>query len=157
MPTALPSKPSFNGSTVTEAQFKIAMDALNDYLTGLFGSTGIAADAVAALVLDRLPQNSQSANYTLVLADGQKHLLHPATDNNARTFTIPANASVAFPVGTMIPIFNKINTVTIAITTDTLTLSGTALTGSRTLAANGQATLFKISATEWFISGVGIS
>lgn len=104
-----------------------------------------------------IPQNSQSANYTAVLADRGWHLLHPASDNNPRTFTIPANASVAFPVGTAITFVNKINTLTIAITTDTLTWSEDGSTGSRTLAANGMVTALKIASTEWLISGTGLS
>src|SRR6516225_9143217 len=72
-----------------------------------------------------IPENSQSANYTTVLADAGKFIYHPATDNNARTFTIAANASVAYAVGTVISFVNMINTLTIAITTDTMTLAGT--------------------------------
>jgi hypothetical protein len=45
-----------------------------------------------------IPQNSQSAAYTCVLADAGKHIFHPSTDANARTFTIPANSSVAYPI-----------------------------------------------------------
>lgn len=104
-----------------------------------------------------IEQNSQSANYTLVLGDAQKHILHPSSDNNARTFTIPANSSVAFPVGTTITFVNRINTVTIAITTDTLRLAGTSSTGSRSLAVNGMATALKIGSTEWIISGPGLT
>ena len=48
------------------------------------------------------PVNSQSAAYTAVLADAGKVILHPSTDANARTFTIPANASVAYAVGTVL-------------------------------------------------------
>jgi hypothetical protein len=102
-------------------------------------------------------QNSQSVNYTTVLADGEKHILHPASDNNARTFTIDSNANVAFPIGTAITFVNKINTVTIAITADTLTLAGLGSAGSRTLAANGMATAIKIATTEWMISGSGLT
>lgn len=102
-------------------------------------------------------QNSQSVGYTLVLSDAGKHIYHPSTDNNARTFTIPANASVAYPVGTMITFVNEINTVTIAITTDTLVLAGTGSTGSRTLAANGVATAVKVGTTRWFIYGSGLT
>jgi hypothetical protein len=50
--------------------------------------------------------------------------------------------------------------VTIAITTDTLRLAGTGTGGagvSRTLAANGFATLYKETATEWVLSGAGVS
>lgn len=104
-----------------------------------------------------IPQNSQSANYTAVIADRGQHLFHPASDNNPRTFTIPANSSVAFPIGTAITFVNKINTLTIAITSDTLTWSEDGSTGSRALAANGMATALKITNTEWLISGTGLS
>lgn len=104
-----------------------------------------------------IQQNSQSAAYTCVLADANKHILHPAADNNARTFTIPANASVAYPIGTTLTFINEINTVTIAITSDTLTLSSAGTTGSRTLAANGMATAIKITSTKWLISGTGLT
>ena len=105
----------------------------------------------------QIPQNSQSAAYTLVLADAQKHILHPTADNNARTFTIPANSSVAYPVGTCLTFVNEINTVTIAITSDTMKLAGAGSTGSRTLAANGIATAIKTGSTTWWISGTGLT
>jgi hypothetical protein len=105
-----------------------------------------------------IPQNSQSANYTLVLGDSGDHIFHPSSDNNARTFTIPANSSVAFPIGTAVTFINMaIANVTIAITTDTLTLSPAGTTGSRTLARYGSATAIKITATEWLISGSGLT
>src|SRR6185369_14958171 len=47
-------------------------------------------------------QNSQSTAYTTVLADGGGQIQHPTADNNARTFTIAANSSVAYPIGTTI-------------------------------------------------------
>lgn len=100
-----------------------------------------------------IPQNSQSADYTAVIADRGKHIYHPVGDNNPRTFTIPANASVVFPVGTALTFINKINVITIAITTDTLTWAEDGTTGSRTLAANSMATAIKITSTEWMISG----
>ena len=105
-----------------------------------------------------IPQNSQSTAYTLVLADAGKHIFHPVGDNNARTFTIPANSSVAFPIGTAITFINMATAnVTIAITTDTLTLSSAGTTGSRTLATNGSATCIKITSTQWLISGSGLT
>lgn len=106
-----------------------------------------------------IPQNSQSAAYTLVLTDAGKHILHPSADTTARTFTIPANSSVAFPIGTAITFINQngAGTVTIAITTDTLRLSPGGTTGSRTLAANGIATCIKLTSTEWVISGTGLT
>lgn len=107
-----------------------------------------------------LPQGSHSADYTGVLGDSGKHLLHPTADDNARTFTIPANGSVAYPTGTMITFVNQKNTLSIAITTDTMTLfagSGTGTTGTRTLAAGGVATALKVASTSWIIWGVGLT
>lgn len=106
-----------------------------------------------------IPQNSQSAAYTTVLGDAGKHILHPSADTTARTFTIPANASVAYPLGTAITFVNQnaAGVVTIAITSDTLRLAGAGTTGSRTLAANGIATAIKIASTEWLISGTGLT
>ncbi len=106
-----------------------------------------------------IPQNSQSGAYTLVLGDSGKHILHPSADTTARTFTIPANSSVAFPIGTAITFINQngAGTVTISITTDTMRLAGAGTTGSRTLAANGVATAIKITSTEWIISGSGLT
>jgi hypothetical protein len=105
-----------------------------------------------------IPQNSQSAAYTLVLADAGKHVFHPVGDNNARTFTIPANSSVAYPIGTAITFINMTSqVVTIAITTDTMNLSPAGTTGSRSLAQYGSATAIKITSTNWLISGSGLT
>jgi hypothetical protein len=98
-------------------------------------------------------------NYTTVLTDAQKHLLHPSADTTARTFTIAANASVAYPIGTMITFVNQnaAGIVTIAITSDTMRLAGAGTTGNRTLAANGICTVLKITTTEWIVSGTGLT
>ena len=126
-----------------------------DYLAP--AAIGTTVQAYDAQLFSNIPQNSQSAAYTLVATDAQKHILHPSSDNNARTFTIPANASVAYPIGTALTFINEINTVTISITSDTLTLAGSGSTGSRTLAANGVATAIKITSTKWMISGTGLT
>lgn len=128
----------------------MAYEAAADYL--LLANYDIQA-------IRQIPQVSQSANYTCVLTDGGKHILHPASDGSARTFTIPANASVAFPIGTAISFVNQnaAGSLSIAITTDTMRLAGDGSTGTRTLAANGVATALKITATEWIISGTGLT
>lgn len=104
-----------------------------------------------------IPQNSKSAAYTTVLADSGYHILHPTADNNARTHTIDSNANVAYPIGTAITFVNQINTVTIAITSDTMTFLPGGGTGSRTLAANGIATALKVGTTSWIITGSGLT
>jgi len=105
-----------------------------------------------------IPQNSQSAAYTTVMGDKGKHILHPSTDANARTFTIDSNANVAYPIGTAITFINMTSqVVTIAITADTMYLAGTGTTGSRSLAQYGVATAIKIDSTHWIISGTGLT
>jgi hypothetical protein len=100
-----------------------------------------------------LPQNSQTSAYTLALADMGKHI-----SITTGGVVIPANGSVAFPIGSAISIFNNSgSSQTISITTDTLRLAGTATTGSRTLAQYGVATCLKVTATVWVISGAGVS
>lgn len=106
-----------------------------------------------------IPQNSKSAAYTLVAADAGYHIFHPSADTTARTWTIPANSAVAFAIGTAITFINQngAGAITIAITTDTMRLAGAGTTGNRTLAANGVATAIKVTATEWIISGTGLT
>jgi hypothetical protein len=127
--------------------------AIFDGTTGkLLKDSGTTVAGIKAI-----DQQSKSADYTLVLGDAGKHVYHPAADTNNRTFTIPANGSVAYPIGTAVTFVNEVNTVTIAITTDTMTLQGAGSTGSRTLAANGIATALKVASTKWVISGVGLT
>jgi hypothetical protein len=102
---------------------------------------------------------SKSAAYTFVLTDANGTFLHPSADTTARTWTIPANASVAYPVGTCLTFINDTSggVITIAITSDTLTLAGAGTTGSRSLAANGLATAIKKTSTTWVIDGTGLT
>lgn len=105
-----------------------------------------------------IPQNPQTGNYTCVLADAGKEIYHASGAGAGDTYTIPANASVAYPVGTFIVFTNSAtDSVSIAITTDTMTLAGTTTTGTRTLAQNGTATARKVTSTAWIISGVGLT
>jgi hypothetical protein len=102
-------------------------------------------------------QNSNSDDYTAVLSDAGKYLYHNSA--TPHTFTIPANASVAYPIGTALTFVNPngSGTLTISITSDAMRLAGAGSTGSRTLAANGMATALKISATQWIIAGTGLT
>ena len=118
----------------------------------------LTVDGTDAVGFRNIPQNSQSAAYTLVLADSGKHIFHPAADTTARTYTIPANASVAYPIGTAVTFINMTAAVvSIAITTDVMYLSEAGTTGTRSLARYGSATAVKITATNWVISGSGLT
>lgn len=104
-----------------------------------------------------VPINTQTDNYTAVLADANKLIYETGA---SKTITIPAEASVNYPVGTTLT-FLVVNATgaSIAITTDNLYLAGTGLatTGTRTLAHGGIATAVKFSSQNWIISGSGLT
>lgn len=117
-------------------------------------STTMTFPAVSADIGFRgVPQNSQTTGYTAVLTDRGKHILM----TTAGTYTIPANASVAFAIGDVLTFINGTTSCTIPITSDTMTLAGSATNGTRTLAANGIATAIKTGTTTWIISGTGLT
>lgn len=120
--------------------------------------TSCTVDGTNAVGYLNVPINSQSTSYTLVLADAGKSIFHPSTDANSRTFTIPANGSVPYPLGTAISFLNmSTNALTIAINTDTMYLSSAGTTGNRTLAQYGSATAIKMTSTTWMIAGSGLT
>ena len=121
----------------------------------LYPADGTTDTGSAGVGYMGMPQNARSAAYTLTAADAGRHIYYTAS---GQTLTIPANATVAFPIGTTISVINANGvSTTISIATDTLRLANSTATGNRTLASNGFATMVKVSATEWIIGGNGIS
>jgi hypothetical protein len=116
-------------------------------------ASGTIQDAIGDV--RNIIQNSKSAAYTTVLSDCGKHIYHPGADTTARTWTIDSNANVAAEIGCAITFVNDTSAgvITIAITSDTMVLSGAGTTGSRTLAASCTATAIKMTSTRWMISG----
>ena len=120
-------------------------------ITPAAGTTTIAATGAGYM---GMPQNSTTTGaYTIVAADAGKHIYSTET----RTVTIPSNATLALPIGTVLTFISSVGTTTIAITTDTMRLASTGTTGSRTLAVHGMATAVKTAATAWYISGNGLT
>jgi hypothetical protein len=118
-------------------------------------ATPANADTAKAIGYIGLPQTILSTGgLTLSAAHAGDHIY---VTGASQTITIPANASVPFEIGTTVVLINANVTSTIAITTDTLRLAGTANTGARTLAAYGMATLVKVDATTWIASGNGLT
>jgi hypothetical protein len=141
--------------------------AINATETALLRGGGtMTGDLVLASVG---PTNARSAGYrgaavvefsdnkTLALTDAA--LTQRMIGSNARTLTIPPVASVAFPVGTVIPIRNSTGVaMTIARGSGVvLTIVGTATDANATLGARGQGILFHEATNNWTISGVGVS
>lgn len=113
------------------------------------------SSSIGYLYIPQVGGAAKTTSYGAVLADNGMMTVMNAT---TLTYTIPANASVAFPVGSVLTIVNIFaGALSIAITTDTLTLAGTTTTGTRTLAQNGVATALKVSSTSWLISGTGLT
>ena len=101
-----------------------------------------------------IPVTTQDASYQFALGDEGGIIRHSSA--SAHTYTIPANGSVAFPVGTAITIVNEpgAGAVTLAITSDTLNRGdGVAGTGSRTIGPNSLVTVIKTAATTWVVTG----
>jgi hypothetical protein len=81
-------------------------------------------------------------------------IVHPSTDNVQRTYSINSNANVPYPIGTQITFPNRsAANLLITIVSDTLILSGSTNTGTRTLTQNGIAIATKIETTVWIIYG----
>ena len=139
---------TFTGSTTGAHNGTVGATTPN---TGAF--TTLTSNGVAVGYLE-VPQRAVGTT-TLVLADSGKHLYNTTA---TQVVTIPANASVAFPIGTAVTFVNQgSGTSTIAITTDAMYLAGAGTTGTRTLGAYGVATALKITATSWIISGTALT
>jgi len=154
--TALGNSSTGSGSVVLATSPTLVTPALGTPSSGTLSNTTV--DGTNGVGYINIPINSQSTAYTTVASDAGKIIFHPSTDANARTFTIPANSSVAYPIGTAISFINMTsNVVSIAITTDTMYLSSAGTTGTRSLAQYGTATAVKMTSTTWIISGSGLT
>lgn len=107
------------------------------------------------------PQRIVTVNSSFGLSDRGKQIYLTSGSNG--NMTIPANSSVAFPIGSIMRVINQSPTAwQILITTDTLIWlpsgsGGAGGAGARSLAVNGACTIEKVTATQWVISGVGLS
>ena len=142
---------------VSGSTTNIAIGSTVSGATGTLTFGGTVADATATSTAKSVgylgtPINTQAGTYTLVIGDAGK------TIYAGGNLTIPANGTVAFPVGTIINVIASAG-ITIAITSDTLQWGGqaTSQTGTRTVATYGMVSLVKVAATTWYISGAGVT
>ena len=166
--TASPTDVTADGGGIT---LKGSTDKTFNYVnsTGLWtANIGVAATsftglAVAATTASTaasvgymgIPQSATATTATLAIGDAGKHIY---VTTNTQTITIPANSVVPYPIGTAITFVAGPSATTMSIANnDTMYLTGTGTTGTRTLAAYGSATAMKVSATVWFIAGTGLT
>jgi hypothetical protein len=124
--------------------------------TGFPASTG---DVLSAAMYNGLTSFSigaaQTADYTAVSAD-QFQALQIMNKATAIAFKIPTNASVAFPIGTVITVLNiGVGVCTIsAVTSGTTTvLSAGGTAAAPTLAQYKSAACIKTGTDAWYVVG----
>ena len=98
---------------------------------------------------------AQTVDYTAVIADAYQviELMNKAT---AIAYKIPTNASVAFPIGTVLTILNiGVGACTISATTSATTtiLSAGAVAAEPTLAQYKSAACIKTGTDAWYVVG----
>ena len=99
--------------------------------------------------------SANTNDYTAVLAD-QYQVLELMNKSTAIAFNIPTNASVAFPIGTVITVLNiGVGVCTIkAVTAGTTTiLSAGATAAQPTLAQYRSASCIKTGTDTWYVVG----
>ncbi len=96
-----------------------------------------------------------TSDYTAVLAD-QYQVLEVMNKATAIAFKIPTNASVAFPVGTVITVLNKgagVCTISAVTPGTTTVLSAGAVAASPTLGQYKSAACIKTGTDTWYVVG----
>lgn len=123
--------------------------------TGFPAATGDVLSAAMYNGLVNFTITTNTADYTAVLND-QYQSLEIMNKATAIAFKIPTNASVAFPVGTVITVLNiGAGTCTIsAVTPGTTTvLSAGAVAASPTLTQYKSAACIKTATDTWYVVG----
>ena len=98
---------------------------------------------------------AQTADYTAVLAD-QYQVLELMNKATAIAFRIPTNASVAFPIGTVLTVLNigaGVCTISAVTSGTTTVLSGGAVAAAPTLAQYKSAACIKTGTDTWYVVG----
>lgn len=122
--------------------------------TGFPFSTGDILTSSAANGLVAYTLNDQTGtSYTPVLTD-QYQVLITRSNASASTLTIPTNASVAFPVGTVITVLNKgAGAVTISGAGGVTVASAGATSASPVLNQFKSTALIQVAANNWYVVG----
>ena len=128
----------------------VAASGANTDITSLASATTVNSEPIG---YRGVPANAQTAAYQIVADDNGKSI-----DITTGGVTIPANSALALPIGFTFTVYNNSSSgQSIAITTDTMYLAGTATTGTRTLAQRGVFGARKVASTTWVCWGAGVT
>lgn len=124
--------------------------------TGMPAATGDVLSAAMYNGLVTFTINADATtDYTALIADAYQVLV-PMNKASAVAFKIPTNASVAFPVGTVITLLNKgagVCTISAVTSGTTTVLSAGAVAASPTLAQYKSAACIKTATDVWYVVG----
>lgn len=146
--TALPLATAFTDSAVTEGDFKSAITDQRDYLSGLFGSDGTVATALATLGSLGADTVAKTANYTVLTSDRGKVILCSGT------FTLSLTAAATLADGFN---FAVINTGSGVITIDPNSTEQIDGAGTKAIQAGGWAVVTCTGSAFWTMGTVPTS
>lgn len=142
--------PSGVVSAPTGSFYSDSTNGLLYYKASGAGNSGWLAVATLSVIYST-PQtvNTQTASYTLVLADAGKMV--EMNVGSANNLTVPTDASVAFPVGTRVDITQYGAGQTTVVASGGVTIRATP--GLKMRAQYSGATLVKRATDEWYLYG----
>jgi hypothetical protein len=125
---------------------------------GITGYPYVTGDVLTSSDMNALVQfdvSTQTADYTAVLNDSYQELvlMNKAT---AIAFKIPTNASVAYPIGTVLTVLSigvGVTTISAVTPGTTTVLSAGAVAASPTLGQYKSAACIKTGTDSWYVVG----
>jgi hypothetical protein len=150
--TSITAGTGLSGGTITSTG-TIAIDTATT--ADLTTAQTLTNKTLTAPVINLALNAQTGTTYTFVLTDNGK--LVTASNASAQTYSIPTNASVAYPVGTQINIIQiGAGQVTIqAVTSGTTTIASTGATATapKLRAQYSSATCIKAATDLWYVAG----
>ena len=143
---------------VTQGLASGALQRSGGDMSGEIYIADVAPTNIRTVGFRGLPVVNTNANKTIAATDSGK--LIRFFDGSPLTLTVPTNAAVALPIGTVVAVRNFMNaTLTIAPASGvTLALAGGGfISGTRTMVSSGFGTLIKEDTNLWVITGTGVA
>lgn len=135
------------------------LNKAGDTATGelIIGYTMGAAPSPTSVGFRGMPQSIHNAAYQFAADDSGRY--HRHTSGSAHAWTIPLDATLAFPIGTTFPFRNSgagVVTMTRAVGL-ALTISGSGTSKDVAVAQYGAGAIIKDDVNIWYISGTNLS
>ena len=137
-----------DATSLGSAVVSSSLTSVGTITTGVWNGSVIAEDYIADV--RNIPQNSQTAAYTLVAGDAGKHI-----SITTGGVTVPSGV---FSVGDAVTVYNNSTSdQTITASSVTLRIAGSATSGNKTLAQYGLCTILCVASNVFVVGGAGVS